>query len=383
MTSRPVTRVVIRSPVKRALRPLGDALEPALRLGARLLTGPATPPDTWRRGLILGHSHLGDVLYRTASLPALAHGLPRCEWHYLAAPASAELLRGNPHLTAVHPVAPEGGSWTIPAAHRRALRALRFDVALCTNEVRYYPDLWLALRLGIPNRVGFTHRGLGGVVTHAAPWTGPKPWAANVRDLVAAVAGTPPTWELRPQVFPDVEDEAAAAAAWTALALPPGRPVVACSLTKRQPGATWPRARWVALLRRLEEDGIGSVVLLGAAGDAPLLTGVAGEVGIPSRVLAGTLGVRAVVAFLRGCSAWVGVDSGPRHLAAAAGIPSVFFRLLATGAAEAGPLTTREHDLAPPGLQHLSDRETEAALAGIDEGDVAEAVARVIAGTHR
>ncbi|MCX7590850.1 MAG: hypothetical protein N2255_04395, partial [Kiritimatiellae bacterium] len=64
-------------------------------------------------------------------------------------------------------------------------------------------------------------------------------------------------------------------------------------------------------------------------------------------VLAGRLNLRALTVFLKYCNLVFASDSGPRHLANAAGIPVVFLRNLNARRAEAGPYLDTETDLAP------------------------------------
>lgn len=43
-----------------------EAMAPLLRAWARIRTGPPTPPERWRKGILIGESHIGDVLYNTS-----------------------------------------------------------------------------------------------------------------------------------------------------------------------------------------------------------------------------------------------------------------------------------------------------------------------------
>ena len=90
-------RSVFQSRTGYALAVCAELGAPVLRFLSARVTGAQTPPSQWRRGLILGHTHIGDVLFRTASLPQLARALPECEWHYLATAEGAQ-LHGRPSL---------------------------------------------------------------------------------------------------------------------------------------------------------------------------------------------------------------------------------------------------------------------------------------------
>ena len=247
-----------------------EAIAPALRAATRLWCRGSSSPAAWRKGLIIGHNHIGDVLYRTASLPQLSAAFPECEWHYLTSAASAELLKGNPHIAHVLPFARSDASWDLSADHRRALHHNRYDVALCTNSVGHYPDLVLATGLRIGARVGFDYKGLSGLITHPVPISYPSPYPAYMRAVVAHVTGRQPNWSLRPQIVLSRADEAAACARWTALGLG-SAPVVACTLTTRQQVPVWPPTEYMRALQLVRERLEIDVVLCGSARDRGVL----------------------------------------------------------------------------------------------------------------
>lgn len=342
---------------------------PLLQFRALAQTGPASAPTSWRRGLLLGEVHIGDVLYNTASLPFLKQGLPACEWFYLAEPPAAEVLQTNPHLAGVIPLPrPRGGR---PDAKKilAHLRELRLDVAVAYNCGMYRHDLGAAIRAGIPNRVGYVHKGFSGWVTHPVPFRHRQPYAAYFRDLVAHLTGLAPTWSLRPQVFPTPEDEAKAAEAWLETSSNPDRPRLACFVTTRQPSGSWPWESFGAALQPL--SGRVQVVLCGAAGDREILEKLRAAFCPQATILAGRLPLRALVAFLRRCRACLCADSGPRHLANAAGIPVVFPRNLWFGKEEAGPYLPTEVDVSPD-CEFLSDSAQAEALRAIPPSRVTE-----------
>ena len=129
-----------------------EALRPLIHVygSARARRAPSAP-QTWRKGLLIGETHIGDVLYNTGSLPHLHSGLPNCQWFYLTEQPAAEVLKTNPYLADVIE-APRPFDRSKDARQIfTMLREQDFDVALCYNSGRYWPDLLLSARLGIPN----------------------------------------------------------------------------------------------------------------------------------------------------------------------------------------------------------------------------------------
>jgi ADP-heptose:LPS heptosyltransferase len=346
---------------------------PALRAWARVVApGAPTEPRDWRRLVILGSTHIGDVLYRTASLPYLKRALPNCQITYVTSPLTAELLTTNPSVDDVLPIAESGADWRRRAA--RELRARAFDAALCTDNIAYQHDLILATRAGIPARVGFVHKGFSALVTRPVPGPPRLPAPAYMRAIVAHVGDLAPTWDLTPVLVTTAEDERRAEAVWRELGLGQAALTIACAITLRQTvTATWPPDQFLAALAEVNRRADIEVVLCGSAADAPLLDATARQAPFRCRVAAGLLTLRALGAFVRRCHLLLGMDSGPRHIANAVGTPVVFVRSLKATRIEAGVYCANETDVAPAD-EWLPFEAQRAALARLDPRAVADVV---------
>ena len=329
---------------------------PILRIAASARArAPKSESASWRRGLIIGHTHIGDVLYRTCSLPALREYLPKCEWTYLTSSASAEVLEGNPHVSKVLPSIRGENSWDLDHEAFAEIKSRNFDVALCSNTLRHYPDLALAVALGIPNRVAFSGKGFSGLITHPVSLPFPAPYAAYFRAMVADVVGRAPDWNLRPRLYPSEKNLNKAHEIWNQFAL--GKcPVVACSLSTRQARGNWPVEVILSVLQHARARTEFDVVLCGTAADAGELASLAEALPFDVRVLAGDASLLEFAAFLQKCSALLTLDSGPRHIGNAMGIPVLFARNLSHSMIEAGQYCETEIDLAPP-VEYLDDDE--------------------------
>ncbi|HSY82243.1 MAG TPA: glycosyltransferase family 9 protein [Gemmatimonadaceae bacterium] len=328
-----------------------EIVGPLLRVAARMRAdGPPTPPATWRRVVILGSSHIGDVLYRTSSLAALRRAFPDAHITYACASDTRALLDTNPDIDAVLALDDDERSWPWSERVRSMFRAQRFDAALCTNHHVYHADLMLAAVSGIPNRVAFVHKGFSGLATVPIPGNFPRPSPMYFRSMVASLAGTAPDWPLDPVLHLTAQDRAEADAAMAEMALDEGRITVACTLTVRQQATlVWPAEQYLVALEALNRVMPLQVAFCGSQGDAALLHGVAARASFPSRVLAGRLGLRALGVFLSRCDGLLAADSGPRHIANAVRTPVVFIRSLSASRAESGQYSDNEIDLAPEG----------------------------------
>lgn len=375
-----VNDAAFRTRSKRWLAHTSEFVAPLLQVGATIASrGAPSEPKAWRKGLIIGHNHIGDVLYRTCSLEKLAELLPQCEWSYLTSPFSSELLERNPALAEVLPWNKGENSWELSDGKFGELRRREFDVVLCTNTVRHYPDLALAVALGIPNRVAFSYKGLSGLITRAAPIDFPSTYPAYFQRMVADLAGVDADWPLHPRIYPSKEDKVAAARALDNLGVTPRSPLVMCSITTRQPAGNVARSHFLAALESAHSELSFELIMAGAAEDSDDLMGAARELSFAVHVVTDPLPLLAYGALLEQCSALLTLDSGPRHLGNAAGIPVLFMRNLGQSFVETGKYCATEVDLAPP-VEYLSNDNARKFIAGIPPARTAGALLDAMSG---
>lgn len=311
-----------------------------------------TPTSSWRKGLLLGADHIGDVLYRTASLGKLQEILPACEWHWLVHPPAHQVLEGNPFVkkTLVPP----------PGLARRDLvetiRNENYDVGICYDVGAHIGMLRLLVEAGIPNRVAYTHKGFSAWVTRPVTFRPRQPYPGYFRDLVAELGQLNPCWALRPRVYPSVEDESAAKEFAERHNLAEHPRILACFVTSRQPkGGVWPLDNFVHVMKNLTAEKGIALVLCGTSGDRSVLEYCSQQLSKPPVICAGDLSLRALTCFLGQCRAVLSADSGPRHLANAAGTPVVFVRNPLSRPIETGEYCEGEFDFGDlPDSQQVS-----------------------------
>ena len=374
-----VSRDAFRRRRNYALALAAESVAPLLRAAARARSsGVSTDPTSWRRGLILGHSHVGDVLYRTCSLEQLKSGLPECRWDYLTSPSAAAVLNDNPALNSVLPVTFRDSSPLVGLDTFRRLRRTKYDAVLCTNTIRHLADFAFATALGTSNRVGYGDKGYSGLLTLPVPMAYPQPFPAYFRTLVGTLTGAAPNWALQPHVFPEEKDRRRAEQCLGSLGLNPSLPLLACSATTRQAAGGWPASFFANVLSRTVQAQPANVVLFGASHDEPTLREIAGAIPSLARVVAGELDWLAFAEVLRHCDALLAMDSGPRHLANAVGTPVVFTRNLAFSHIEAGVYCANETDLAPTSAEYLSAGAIVRLVKSVSVSDAAERLAGLL-----
>ena len=277
---------------------------------------------------------LGDVVLTTPALRALKRGHADAALEVVTEARYAPLLEGLEGIDRVWPLERSVGS-TLALARRLARRRVRAVVDFFGNG----RTALLTAACGARLTAGYDLRGRRlayrrRVARTLAPAPGRREYAAatHVRLAVAA-GGIEDGLETRVAVPP-----AAAARAAGLLAACGGRGAVGLVAAGTWPAKTWPVAHAALLSRRLLAAGQRVLLLAGPKEESlnARLQALAPGVAVLPPCDVGTLA--GVIAGLR---AVVGTDSGPRHLAAALGVPSF---------AWFGP--THPDTWSPPGARH-------------------------------
>jgi heptosyltransferase-2 len=266
--------------------------------------------------------------------------------HVVATPANAALLANHPAVASVIVFDKRGvdrglGGLRRVAARLRTVGAQR--AYLAQGSSRTAALAWMA---GIPERVGFDTSGGRIFTTRRVPYDRSLHHAARLWQLANAPGDRRSPATLRPTLFPgDAEREAVSRLLQTH-GVHDDEPLVALA-----PGSVWATKRWPAF-DALATELVQSpplrdarVVVLGAAGDAPLAAAIASAVaragGPPAIDATGHLTLLGSAALLARCRVLVSNDSAPLHLASAMNTPTVALFGPTVPALGFGPLAER------------------------------------------
>lgn len=296
-----------------------------------------------RKIAVLRANAIGDFIVTLPALEALREAYPEAEVVLLGKEWHAEFLAGRPGPVDRVVVVPPYPGVSEKAGYEPDQEQVESFFQRMAQE-RF--DLALQMHGGGSNSNPFALR-LGARVTAGLRTADAPPldrWIRYMRrqnevlrflEVVALVGATRSRLEPRIAVLPEDREEAAAV-------LPEGGP----PLVALHPGATdperqWPAARFAAVGDALVGEGL-RVVVTGTEDERERARAVRRSMRAEALDLAGRLSLRGLTGLLSRCVLAISNDSGPLHLAAAAGAPTVgiysYFNLM-----NYGPLLQSRH----------------------------------------
>ncbi len=302
--------------------------------GGKLLSREAV-----RAVLVVKLDHIGDMVTALPALLRLRRAFPAARLHLLAQPDVAALAVKAGAVDTVVPFqffAGRAGSGARPIAPGEyetlaaRLRPHGFDLAV---DLRTHPDTRPILKLsGAPVLAGFDRDGAFPWLDIAVEWEGDVPLRAkrshiggSLMRLAAAVEAACGEADLPPPPQPSR----------------PARIFVHAGAGNAL--KQWPEAHFVALIRLLLANHAAEIVLIGGTEEAALAARLLAALGETDRVrsMVGIARLEALPGLLRGGALFVGNDSGPKHMAAALGVPTIGIHAAHVDAAEWGPAGPR------------------------------------------
>lgn len=308
-----------------------EKLRRALLEGYSALPSPLTQRPTPGTFLIIRPDHLGDNLLTMPSVLALAKALPRGRRIGLVGEWSAGVMASYSEvhqvLTLPFPgftrarkdslLMPYLKAWQ--AAHK--VRQLRAEVALIMR-----PDHWwgalLAYLAGIPIRVGYDLPEVSPFLTHVMPFARGHVVRQSLR-LVESWTGAIPDDQVE-YTFPiHPEDRAYIDSRLAEHAIGPDTPIIVIHPGAGTPIKRWEADQWAVVADRLATHARAIPIFTGSDSEYPQIAKILIKLKSRALSLAGETTVGQLAALYARAEVVVGCDSGPLHLAVAAGAPTV------------------------------------------------------------
>lgn len=283
-----------------------------------------------RRILVLRTDGLGDLVMSSPMFPALKRAFPNARVTVLAANWSRDLVPLVPGIDDVlfldAPWVTGGGTsaWAKLFETIRRLRNEDFDLGIDPRgDFRNNLLLFLA---GIPRRVGFAITGGDYWLTDVIPAGPDRHLRSFARTVVEYLAPDMPCDPFLPFIrLPESGKNAASAfLAGHSAVRSPTRPVVVIHPAARWPGRQWSIERYAEVADRLAAAFGAIIVLTGSVSEQTVTRAVTGKCKIARTIdAAGAISFEGFLGLLAAADLFIGVDSGPMHLADALGTPVV------------------------------------------------------------
>jgi heptosyltransferase-3 len=306
--------------------------------------------------LFIAVSRIGDTLFATPAIRAVAAAYPQARIEVLGHPARADVFR---HLPFVH--------WVGAITKHRArwggwLGGVKFDLAFVYGHDR--PLLDYALRVA-EKVVAFRQ---GDEAVDSRLYVAVSQPAFQSEHAVRQTLRLPnalgiPAAGLR-IAYRASDEEIAAAQRRLAAAAPGAHPLIGLQIASfpTKSYRDWPVEHFAALARTIRNRwGNAHFLIFGGKAELPRVRQLAADLGDCSTVLAGRISLRETAAVMTQLDLYVGVDTGPTHIMSAFDIPLVALYHCISSSKHTGPL---EHPCAYV-IDHPASRERCTEMSGM------------------
>ena len=277
--------------------------------------------------LVIKLSAIGDVIHALPVSRAVKETFPKARLTWVVEPPARDLLVDNPYIDEILVFEKKKFKSSLRGflenffPFRQKLRKGRFDVALDLQGLG--KSAVIAFFSGASRRYGTAdmREGSGWV---SKPVRGPNAKGHIVERYldVARAAGC----RVERVEFPvaiSSRDRAIAKERLLAAGVPEGRPYAVLAVGANWPNKRWPTRNYAALADWLLERYILPVFVGGGALDENLMADIERLALVPPINLVGQTTLKQLAAVIEGSCVMVGGDTGPVHLAAGLGVPTV------------------------------------------------------------
>lgn len=292
-----------------------------------------------RKVLIVRLDEIGDIVMFSPFLRALRQRLPKAHITLIVKPGVKNLVERCPYVDEVMTFNQDGSrtirflilpfqAFGFAAKH---LWKQHFDLAILPRwDADYYYATFIAFWSGAPQRLGYSetttdykrqvNRGFDRLLTHCLMDRSLKHDVEHNMTMIRFLGGDAD--DDRQEIWLDENDEAFAdvlldgfGSSEILIGLGPSG---GHSVLKQ-----WPLEYFAELGCRLHQEHGARLLLVGGPGDEEMGEKLADSIGASAIDLTGKMTLRQMAAVIRRCRVYVGNDSGPTHVAAAMGVPTV------------------------------------------------------------
>jgi heptosyltransferase II len=290
--------------------------------------------DKIERILVRGTNWIGDAVMGTPAMQRLRSSFPEAYITLLASGRTTALFEDSPLCDEIIEYRRREDGLTAFIETVNSIRARRFDLAVLFQNA--FEAALVSFLGGARLRIGFAEQGRGFLLTHRlhrGPEHRNRHQVRDYLDIVAECERVCLGSDFKsnnsnplPSLIPNAKQKDAAMALLQSFGVKLGTR----SLIVINAGATnsrakcWPAERFAALADRLVEEMNAQIVLIGAASELEYADGVISRMetnGVAD--LTGKTTMAELIGLLDLCDLLVSNDTGPAHIAAALGRPTI------------------------------------------------------------
>ncbi len=353
--------------------------------------------DSIRNILVVKLDHLGDCITSLPALRKLKNYFPKATITVLSSSATQAIWRAEPVVDRVETfdffhVRSGDGRKQVSKKQLAALGQLLgqdyFDIAI---DLRKSPDSRYVLEYcNARFSAGFDQAQQFPWLDISLEWEGDRKFSAKRQnvgdDLINLVDAVAACCAMEPQPR--------GLAKRARLTLPPAKqrqlfskPVVCIHVASGNELRQWPPVRFAELIDLLLSHYAVHILFIGSPVEASIVEQVIGQVRQPEFLvnLVGRVPLSELPALLERCALFVGNNSGPHHLAASLGAPTIGIHSGVVDAREWGPIgpnavaIQRKMSCSPCYLERINDCPRDVAcLKGLSSGEVFQACKRLL-----
>ena len=303
------------------------------------------------RLLFIGPTHLGDLLLATPAIRFTKQANPSLEIICIASSSSKGVLADNPYIDGVEIV-------DLPWFHERQagfirsiqiffswvrlIKKVKAEMGINFSSTSYHREhlaMWLA---GIPNRVGFSHKGFDYLLTKTVPFIQGELIARQKLRMMKTCLGIESDCDsLIPNLFIHPSEEVKAGQIFENLDLLLGKPIIGIN-----PGAQhnylWPEEHFIQLCKMIFKQWQANFLFFGTKNTEIVIERIRANLDFKTFSVVGLTSLKEFAAMLRKIDLLITIDTGARHIANAVGIRTVVLRHGADSVIEFGKYVATE-----------------------------------------
>lgn len=279
--------------------------------------------------LVLRYRFIGDTVLTVPFLRNLRQAFPSARIDLMVEPFSGQVLEGCPYVDRVIPFefktihqyssGSRKGKFSAFKEYWSLIRKEQYDAAFVLKRSLSSAALvWLAR---VPRRIGFATEGRSFLLTDRVPYRQDQHEVQNFLDCLRVMDIPVTTTHL--ELWPLPEQIAGIQAKFAEAGWKDEDLKIIVHAAASLPAKKWPLERFAEVMAHLQRTYRAKFIYTGAKGDSSLYEEIERLGPFGGLNLCGTTSLRENIAAYRCCRLFFGVDSGPMHMAAAAGIPVV------------------------------------------------------------